>query len=83
MYASAKDYALCHITVVYMHIHLFQGSGELLRLEVGEVLLNGTNATFHPFSNSFQFPGKKCGFVCNVKDGVSMDGHKHYCIMLM
>ena len=50
-----------------MHIHLFQGSGELLRPEVGEVLLNGTNATFYQFSRSFHFPGKKCGLVCNVQ----------------
>ena len=30
-----------------------------MRSEVGVVLLSGSNATFHPFQESFKFPGNE------------------------
>ena len=68
MYESAKQFYMSLIHSCCLNVH--QGSnGKLLRLEVGEVLLNGTNATFHEFSKSFHFPGEKCwGSVWMSKD---------------
>ena len=60
---------LQNFTYHYYCLYVHQGSnGTLLRLEVGEVLLNGADATLHQFSKSFHFPGEK--------RGVSMDGQK-------